>query len=417
MAQVRILCAVVGTFGDIHPAIAVAIAARELGAEVMLGVGAQYLEKVRSEGVSAIPIMDEVETRLRNRGWTPEEFGFRSTLDPGLQLRELVLPTLPDTCRAIDASAQYADVVVGTMLCLGAPLVAEARGIPYVPLLLQPPRAPFVGPLQMQFERQMAERNIGPAIDELRALGGLGPRRACPLLEFDGDVPFRIGLFSKLFSLPPEIGQPPLHVVGSWRYDAGDAKSREVSADLDAFLAKGPPPVIATLGTAVDLGGRKYFETWLAAIRATGRRAVLVTGRGWHGPDRGEDFIAVQYAPYRAVFPRCAAVIHHGGMGTLTFALEAARPQVIVPQAYDQPQNAEMARRKGLAIVVPPVQLTVPHATFALNEALRIGVTPQLEAAAQDISGEKGAETAARMLIDLAIQRRQSRPARAYPLA
>ena len=62
--------------------------------------------------------------------------------------------------------------------------------------------------------------------------------------------------------------------------------------------------------------------------------------------------LAIDYAPHGPLFARAAAVVHHGGIGTLGEALRAGRPMLVVPFAHDQPDNAARVERLGVARVL-----------------------------------------------------------------
>jgi len=52
--------------------------------------------------------------------------------------------------------------------------------------------------------------------------------------------------------------------------------------------------------------------------------------------------------------PRCAALIHHGGVGTLARAFQAGVPQIVVPFCHDQPDNSERVTRLGAGRWIGP---------------------------------------------------------------
>jgi UDP:flavonoid glycosyltransferase YjiC (YdhE family) len=82
------------------------------------------------------------------------------------------------------------------------------------------------------------------------------------------------------------------------------------------------------------------------------------------------DILAIDYAPHSAVFPRAAAVVHQGGIGTLAQGLRAGRPILVVPFSHDQPDNAERAERLGVALRIPRAKLSVDRGVAALRELL-----------------------------------------------
>ena len=121
--------------------------------------------------------------------------------------------------------------------------------------------------------------------------------------------------------------------------------------DLARFLDDGPPPIVFTLGySAVPVAGR-FYEDSAAAARRLGRRAVLLVGKDPRNrpPSLPEGVVAFDYAPFSELFPRAAAVVHQGGIGTTALAMRAGRPMLVVPFAHDQPDNAERLARLGVA--------------------------------------------------------------------
>jgi rhamnosyltransferase subunit B len=56
----------------------------------------------------------------------------------------------------------------------------------------------------------------------------------------------------------------------------------------------------------------------------------------------------IDYAPLSHLLPHAAAIVHHGGIGTLAQALAAGIPQLIIPYALDQPENASRVRALGV---------------------------------------------------------------------
>jgi rhamnosyltransferase subunit B len=83
-----------------------------------------------------------------------------------------------------------------------------------------------------------------------------------------------------------------------------------------------------------------------------------------------EGALAVDYAPHAAVFPRAAAVVHQGGVGTLAQALRVGRPMLVVPFSHDQPDNAARARRLGVARVPAPARYAARTAARGLGALL-----------------------------------------------
>ena len=104
---------------------------------------------------------------------------------------------------------------------------------------------------------------------------------------------------------------------------------------------------------------------------------------------------AFQYLPYSAVFPHAAAIVHQAGVGTLAQALSAGRPQLIVPVAFDQPDNARRAVKLGVARVLPFKRVTAARLVAELSPLLNdAAYAAQAASAAARLAGEDGARTA-----------------------
>jgi vancomycin aglycone glucosyltransferase len=173
---------------------------------------------------------------------------------------------------------------------------------------------------------------------------------------------------------------------------------RRLPAELEAFLAAGPPPVYVGFGSMrapMDLA-----RVAIEAIRAQGRRALL--GRGWADLaliDDRDDCFAVGEVNQQALFARVAAVVHHGGAGTTTTAARAGAPQVVVPQIVDQPYWAGRVADLGIGTAHDYPTPT----TESLSAALRTALTPQTRARATAVAGTirtDGATVAATLLLD-----------------
>lgn len=138
------------------------------------------------------------------------------------------------------------------------------------------------------------------------------------------------------------------------------AKSQAaLPAELEQFLSVGDPPIVFTPGTGHQHAAR-YFSTALKALKQLGRRGLFVTPHAAQLPDPLPPSIMwLAHAPFASLLPRVAAVMHHGGIGTIAEAFRAGTPQLIVPFAYDQFDNGLRAKRLGVADVLLAKRLSV----------------------------------------------------------
>ena len=141
-------------------------------------------------------------------------------------------------------------------------------------------------------------------------------------------------------------------------------------------------------------------RTLVDAARTVGRRAILYRGWAELSPiDDSPDCIAIGDVNQQALLPRVAAVVHHGGAGTIAAAARAGVPQVVLPMFGDQFYWASRVRVLGIgaSVVGTPTTETV---TTALRGALEPAVAPRSRCLAQQLHSD-GAMVAARRLVAL----------------
>jgi UDP:flavonoid glycosyltransferase YjiC (YdhE family) len=178
-----------------------------------------------------------------------------------------------------------------------------------------------------------------------------------------------LALFDPLLAQPQPDWPPNSRVCGSPLFDDAD-DDLEALDELERFLAAGTPPIVFALGSSVVWLAESFWDHAIAAATALGRRAILVTGN-LDRPRLPAGIQAFPYLPYSKVFPRAAAVVHQAGIGTLAQALRSGRPQLIVPVAFDQPDNALRAARLGNARILAFHKIDTPRLTKELAVLLK----------------------------------------------
>jgi UDP:flavonoid glycosyltransferase YjiC (YdhE family) len=113
----------------------------------------------------------------------------------------------------------------------------------------------------------------------------------------------------------------------------------------------------------------------LEALRQSGQRGILA--QGWGGleqRDLPDDVLMLQATPHDWLFPRMAAVVHHGGAGTTAAGLRAGVPSIVVPFGADQPFWGKRIHELGAGPrPIPYRKLTVQH----LKDAICIAIADQ----------------------------------------
>jgi rhamnosyltransferase subunit B len=278
--------------------------------------------------------------------WHPR-WGFRPMFDYAMRVSESACLWLGATrARASDL------VVVASPLAWGARLAQDLYDIPtatlhVMPFLIEsrsdPPRLPGLplprilpAALRAYVNRGVDKVVVGPftlpALNTLRDRLGLDPVRR---LRHWWNSPTRMLLMFPDWYAAPQPDWPAQAVqLGFPLVDRfGDVPA--VPPELEAFLAAGAPPLVFTYGSAMRQGAA-FFDTAVQICRRTGRRGVLLAPQGGQIPKPlPAEIIHLPYAPLSALLPRSAALIHHGGVGTVAQALAAGIPQLVVPVAFD----------------------------------------------------------------------------------
>jgi UDP:flavonoid glycosyltransferase YjiC (YdhE family) len=139
-----------------------------------------------------------------------------------------------------------------------------------------------------------------------------------------------------------------------------------------------------------------FFRAAVAACRILGARGLLLT-RYPHllPPGLPPTVRHCGFAPFRRLLPLCGAVVHHGGVGTTAAALEAGCPQLVLPMAWDQPDNAARVARLGAGTSLGPRRRTGGHLARALGRLMTPGARDRSRAVAGRAGRDDGLEVAA----------------------
>jgi rhamnosyltransferase subunit B len=385
----KILLTTFGSYGDLHPYIAIARVLKANGDDVTIATHAEYREQVERIGVRFVivkPGLDEVGPQ---EDWAAKaNHGFRGT---EFILRTLVLPYLNDSYHNIKAAAAGHDLIISHVLTFAAPVVAEELGIPWVSSALQPspffsaydppalgfltilPRLKFLGPRFMGwFLRQLARptRSWLTPIDVLRSRTGLPASSKNALI--DGYSPYgTLALFPAAFAPAQPDWPAGVRQIGFPLFD--EETTTDVSTGVRQFLAGGSRPVVFTLGTAIVMMETTYFEIAYAAVKKLGLRAVFLVGKKPRGipalATTDPDIHISNYEPFSGLFPHASVIVHQCGIGTTAQALASGRPQVLVPFAHDQPDNARRVVALGAGVAIPARRLNVARLVAALEKA------------------------------------------------
>jgi UDP:flavonoid glycosyltransferase YjiC (YdhE family) len=408
----KILLTTIGSLGDLHPYIALALGLRARGHEAIVASSACYRRRIEALGLGYRPIRPDSAIVF-------DPAGMRRFMELRWGtircLRDFILPVLRETYEDTLAASSGADLLVSHPITFATRLVSEKKGIPWAstlitpsvlfsaidpPLLpgfpeiskvLRPLGPPLWGPLGRFLK--WATRWLAEPVYRLRREMGLPPVAGNPL--FDAHAPgLALALFSRLLA-DKQVDWPPQTVVTGFPFHDQDSTAA-LPPELARFLDAGPPPLVFTLGISAAAVAGRFFEESIAAARALGRRAVIVGNLFNTVPaSLPEGVIACEYVPYSPLFRLAAAVVHAGGIGSTGLAMRAGRPMLVVPFAHDQPDNAERLSRLGIARTIPGRRYTSARAMAELRQLLESPAYARRAAEVGDrIRGEDGVSSA-----------------------
>jgi rhamnosyltransferase subunit B len=168
-----------------------------------------------------------------------------------------------------------------------------------------------------------------------------------------------LGLFPDWFAEPASDWPANTRLTGFIKPNTGT----ELPEDLKKFLSEGEPPLIFTAGSSMQ-NAVSFFRTACRTATILKRRAVLISAFPQQLPTLpGEGIFHCRFAPFDRLFLQAAVIVHHGGIGTVAAAIAAGKPQLIVPFAHDQPDNARRIGNLGLGSSLGPGRFTAKAAS------------------------------------------------------
>jgi len=414
----RVVFTTWGSFGDLHPFMALALELQQRGHVSVIATSPLYREKVEGERIAFYPVRPDLppldaETsadiirRVSSARWGPS-YLFRELLVP--HLRE----TYTDTLAAVTAEGG-ADLLVSHQVPLTAPLVAEKTGINWISSVLfpiafasayDPPTPPQLPALRAVAAThplvartlfgvgKWTSRSWVEPIQGLRKELGLA-RSPHPIFEGQHSPTLVLALFSKVLAQVQLDFPPNTLVTGFPFYDRKD--SQQPPSDLLRFLDEGEPPLLFTLGSSLVWIAKDFYRVSVEAAQQLGKRALLLIGDKRNLPQTKlpVGVAAFDYAPHSLVMPRASVIVHQGGIGTTGQALRAGRPMLIVPHGHDQPDNARRCVRLGVARTLANSRFETSRVVSELSQLLSDPVyREQAKKVGQQVEDENGTKTA-----------------------
>jgi UDP:flavonoid glycosyltransferase YjiC (YdhE family) len=221
------------------------------------------------------------------------------------------------------------------------------------------------------------------------------------------EVPFIYGFSPSVVPRPANWG-PAIQIAGYWFLD--ESQDYEPPAALLSFLDAGPPPVYVGFGSMVDHERETMTRLVAEAVGLAGQRAILLSGWSELGAANLPDFIfQVASVPHDWLFPRVAAVVHHGGAGTTAAGLRAGKPTVVVPFFADQAFWAWRVHQLSAGPKwIPRKRLTAGKLAAAIRRAVNdAAIRERASDLGERIRAEDGMQTAVGLIEQFAAMDRK----------
>lgn len=405
----HIVILTVGSRGDVQPYVALGVGLQQAGYEVTLATDTSFEQFVQEFGLNFAPVraaflqlIQSVEGRAAIAG----KNRFR--------LMQKVMPMLRQIMDDAWTAAQTADVIVYHPKLMAGYHIAEKLGTPGIlalPLPVYSPTRAFANPALgggnygAIFNKLSYTLFLSVALLPYRRMINQWRKDRLGLPSFTSDLIRNGQPIPKLYAYSEQVVPSPTDwdastfVSGYWFLEP--EQPWQPPADLLTFLKNGAPPVYIGFGSMAGQDAAHTTQIVINAMREAGQRAILAAGYGGLMPTTNSDMVyTIDAAPHEWLFPRCAAVVHHGGAGTTAAGLRAGKQTLICPFFGDQPFWGKRVVALGVGPQpIPQKKLTVAE----LAQALQIAVTDssmqeRATQLGQKLRAENGVENAVNII-------------------
>jgi len=384
----RIVINTFGSFGDLHPYMALAGELRARGHVPVIATMELYREGIEYAGFQFAPVRPNIPPPKEQDEELIAKI-MEPRTGPRFLMEGIVYPAVRGAYEDLLVAIDGADLLITHPAAPAGPLVGRKTGMPWVSTVLAPlsffsvydPPIPPVMQWTTKVFSLLGTRFLKLFFDVMKS-----EYKAKPVAEFREELglsdygnpmfegqhsPLRVlAMFSKIFAAPQSDWPPQAQVTGFCFYH--DSHEPTFPPELSDFLDNGPPPIVFTLGSSAVWVGREFYRESIEAAKQLGQRAVLLIGdeRNHPGDKLPDNIIAADYVAYQSLMPRASVVVHHGGVGTTSHGLLAGVPTLIVPFAFDQSDNAAHAERLGVSRTVYRNKYRAPRVATELHKLL-----------------------------------------------
>jgi UDP:flavonoid glycosyltransferase YjiC (YdhE family) len=416
---VRIIVLTVGSRGDIQPYVALALGLKAAGHQVCFATEARYQPFVMQQGLEFALLPGDSQARHADPAWQRHVCATQPNLARSLKqcARRFILPHLRSQLEATWKICQGYDAIVSSPSVYGSCHVAYQIGVPFYTVWTSPAtptrafphswsRLPdqrwlggWLNRWSVDYVNRLFWQVLGPTINQWRQTQLGLPPFGSDATELRSLPNATLYAYSPTFLPKPDDWSDRVHVTGYWFLDQ-DFDSA-TATDLQQFLQAGRPPLYVGFGSVMDC--TEVIKIAIAAVVKTKQRAVIEAN--WAELDRVElppsiYRLAAGEVPHAWLFPQMAALIHHGGAGTVGEGLRAGKPMIVIYQkSTDYYFWGQQVAKQGLGS--QPIQrdrVTMERLAQAIEFVLSDPVRDRAQQLGQQIRAEAGVQTAVETL-------------------
>lgn len=380
----HLLLTALGSYGDVLPMVGIGSTMRARGHDVSVITNPHFRPVVEGAGLELIPIGtgEEYDELVDHPAlWQP-------IAGPKFLL-EFTASYLRELYEVIEANHRSGESVLGSHgLDLAGRIFSEKHGVPqatihYAPLALrtvhdtpnfiggftQPPTPRWVKRLQFWLgDKLMIDKVLGGEVNGLRAELGLPPVSRI-FRQWHNSPQLTLCLWPEWFGPKQPDWPDSAELVGFPLWDS-DAEA-ELSEDVVGYLEEGGEPIIFAPGSA-NTQAEEFFATAVEVCERLAQRGILLTKYPEQLPANLPSGVRhFDFVPFSKLLPHVAALVHHGGIGSSAQALAAGVPQLVMPMAYDQLDNATRLKRLEVGDWIMPKQFNAYKVANRLAELLQ----------------------------------------------
>ncbi len=385
----QLLMSALGSYGDVYPIVGLGAAMLARGHRVTLISNPHFQTIAESAGLDFLPLgtAQEYDALAHHKNlWDPLR-------GPQLVLRTVIEQALRPIYDYLESHYRAGEtVLVAHGLDMASRVFQEKHGAPLATLQLAPVglRSFHASPQlfgmwmtegvpgwlrRLQYwlaDRLVLDRWVGPELNKFRKEQGLSPVRGI-FREWYFSPQLVLGLFPEWFAAPQPDWPVNTRLTGFPLWD--QSTPGELPEEVLQFLSGGEPPIVFAPGSAMA-SGAEFFEAAVDACQRLDRRGILLTKYPEQLPKELPGNVQhFSFVPFSQLLPRTAALVHHGGIGSSAQGLAAGLPQLVMPMAYDQLDNATRLKRLGVAEFIRRGKFRGPRVALALDRLLTSDAT------------------------------------------